>query len=86
MHFRSSIGFNKKNDRGEKFSHYQNLESLDEYILISQNQMKAESFLRQTDNKWLYQKVEGLENELYIHSIEAKIKIEEIYRNTQDLE
>lgn len=76
----------EKYDRGEKFSHYQNLESLDEYILISQNQSKVESFLRQTDNKWLYQKVEGIENELSIHSIDAKIKLEEIYINTQDLE
>jgi Uma2 family endonuclease len=76
----------EKYDRGEKFSHYQNLESLAEYILISQNQTKAESFLRQDDNKWLYQKVEGLENELSIQSINSKIKMEEIYKNTQDLE
>lgn len=76
----------EKYDHGEKFSHYQNLESLEEYILISQNLLKVETFLRQTDNKWLYQKVEGLENELYIHSVKAKIKIEEIYRNTEDLE
>ncbi len=75
----------EKYDRGEKFSHYQNLESLEEYILISQNQTKAESFLRQDDNKWLYQKVEGLENEFSIHSVDAKIKMEEIYRNTEDL-
>lgn len=76
----------EKYDRGEKFSHYQNLESLDEYILISQNQTRTESFLRQPDNKWLYNKVEGLENELIIHLIEAKVKLEEIYRNTQEIE
>ncbi|MBP7283286.1 MAG: Uma2 family endonuclease [Leptospiraceae bacterium] len=76
----------EKYDRGEKFSHYQNLESLEEYILISQNQTKVESFLRQADNKWLYQKVEGSESELSIHSIETKIKLEEIYRNTEELE
>ena len=76
----------EKYDRGEKFSHYQNLESLAEYILISQNQTKAESFLRQDDNKWLYQKVEGLDNELSIQSINSKIKMEDIYKNTQDLD
>jgi Uma2 family endonuclease len=76
----------EKYDRGEKFSHYQNLESLDEYILVSQNQPRVESFLRQTDNKWLYQKVEGLENELFINVIEAKIKLDEIYQNTKELE
>ena len=76
----------EKYDRGEKFSHYQNLESLEEYILISQNQTKAESFLRQADNKWLYQKVEGSESELSIHSVNAKIKLEEIYKNTEELE
>ena len=76
----------EKYDRGEKFSHYQNLESLDEYILVSQNQPRVESFLRQKDNKWLYQKVEGLENELFINVIEAKIKLDEIYQNTKELE
>ena len=76
----------EKYDRGEKFSHYQNLESLEEYILISQNKTKVESFLRQTDNKWLYQKVEGSESELSIHSVNAKIKLEEIYKNTEELE
>lgn len=76
----------EKYDRGEKFSHYQNLESLDEYILVSQNQPRVESFLRQTDNKWLYQKVERLENELFINVIEAKIKLDEIYQNTKELE
>lgn len=76
----------EKYDRGEKFSHYQNLESLEEYILISQNQTKAESFLRQADNKWLYQKVEGSESELSIQSVNTKIKLEEIYKNTQELE
>lgn len=72
----------EKYDRGDKFAHYQKIESLEEYILVSQNQNKIETFLRQPNGKWLYELTEDLENELYIHTVEAKIPLKDIYFNT----
>lgn len=39
-------------DRGEKFAHYQQLVSLQEYILVSQDKIRVEYYLRQGTH-WL---------------------------------
>ena len=49
-------------DRGKKFEHYQNLPSLGQYVLLSQNEPKVETYLRQQGGTWLYACVNGLEN------------------------
>jgi len=40
-------------DRGEKFVHYQGLPSLTDYLIISQETMRVEQYVRQTDDQWL---------------------------------
>ena len=40
-------------DRGEKFAHYQRLTSLTDYLLVSQDVMRVEHFVRQGDDQWL---------------------------------
>ena len=37
-------------DRGEKFVHYQGLPSLTDYLIISQETMRVEQYVRQTDD------------------------------------
>ncbi len=39
-------------DRGEKFTRYRNLESLQEYLLVAQDRPQVESFHRQADGTW----------------------------------
>lgn len=41
-------------DRGEKFFSYQTLESLREYILVSQHRAVVEQFIQQSDVSWKY--------------------------------
>jgi Uma2 family endonuclease len=41
-------------DRGRKFAHYRNIDSLREYVLVSQNECRVERFSRQDDGNWLY--------------------------------
>lgn len=41
-------------DRGKKFQYYQEIESLREYILVSQDEPHIEHFHRQDNNAWLY--------------------------------
>ncbi|HMZ58941.1 MAG TPA: Uma2 family endonuclease [Leptospiraceae bacterium] len=76
----------EKYDRGEKFFNYQQIESLEEYILVSQDQNRVETFLRQTDGKWLYQCTEGLDSKVRINTAEESISLSEIYSNTEDIE
>jgi hypothetical protein len=39
-------------DRGRKFSFYRQIESVQEYILVSQSEPRIETFLRQPDGGW----------------------------------
>ncbi len=39
--------------RGDKFDDYQHLESLEEYVLISQTRMRVECFRRNTEGLWV---------------------------------
>ncbi|MGH9759576.1 MAG: Uma2 family endonuclease [Blastocatellia bacterium] len=39
-------------DRGEKSAQYRKIESLLQYVLISQDKNHLESYVRQTDNRW----------------------------------
>src|SRR2546425_9750990 len=41
-------------DRGKKFAHYRAIDSLREYILVSQTEYRIERFCRQDDGSWLY--------------------------------
>ena len=66
-------------DRGEKFARYRQLESLQEYILISQNQVRVEHYLRQ-GKQWVLSEFSALENMLPLVSIEAELSLNQIYR------
>lgn len=65
-------------DRGEKFSHYRQLESLKEYILVSQDRVNVERYLRIQD-EWRYTYYQDLNDVLPISSIQCKLPLLEIY-------
>ena len=67
-------------DRGFKFKRYQHLESLKEYVLISQEEPRVETYLRQSDGTWRYQSVEGLHSAVILRSIGIEVPLSEIYR------
>lgn len=66
-------------DRGEKFRRYRQLESLQEYILISQDQVHVEHYLRRGKH-WVLSEFSALENVLPLTSIEAELSLRQIYR------
>ena len=66
-------------DRGEKFIRYRQLESLQEYILISQDQVLVEHYLRQGE-RWILSELSALEDVLPLTSIEAELSLNRIYR------
>jgi len=66
-------------DRGEKFGRYRQLESLQEYLLISQDQVHVEHYLRQ-GKQWILSEFSALENVLPLVSIEAELSLHQIYR------
>ena len=66
-------------DRGAKFAHYRQIESLREYVLVSQNRMLVERFTKQGED-WLLTASEGPEAVLELKSVGCKILLSEIYR------
>jgi Uma2 family endonuclease len=66
-------------DRGEKFVCYRTLESLTDYVLISQTMPYIEHFSRQPDNRWLLTTAQGLDSRLALPSIDCELVLADIY-------
>lgn len=66
-------------DRGRKFQHYRELESLQEYVLIAQDSPHIEKYLRQADGFWQFSEATGLEDEIALVSIHCKLTLAEVY-------
>ena len=66
-------------DRGEKFTRYRQIESLQEYVLLSQDLPRAEVFLRQPDGTWLFSVSSGLEGKLKLAALGVEIPLVEVY-------
>ena len=66
-------------DRGEKFIRYRQLESLQEYILISQDQVQVDHYLRQ-GKQWVLTEFSTFEDILSLVSIGAELPLRQIYR------
>jgi Uma2 family endonuclease len=66
-------------DRGEKFSRYRQIDSLQEYVLISQASPRIEVFLRQADGAWLFTAFSSLDVSAVLRSVEVKLPLREVY-------
>lgn len=66
-------------DRGEKFKHYQQLTSLREYILISQNEARVKLYRRQ-EAQWKSAEFCAIEDTFALTSIDCELALENIYR------
>jgi Uma2 family endonuclease len=70
----------EKEDRGKKLLEYRQIESLQEYLLISQESPQIERYLRQKGNDWLYSEVSGLESKIVLPSIEVTLALSDVYK------
>lgn len=66
-------------DRGRKFEQYRTLESLQEYLLVSQDRPRVEQFIRQDGNVWLFKDIAGLGQVVSLASVACGIGLAEIY-------
>lgn len=66
-------------DRGEKFAQYRTLETLTDYLLISQTRPHIERFTRQEGGLWLLSESIGLDAVMPIESIQCQLPLAEVY-------
>ncbi|MEH1937198.1 MAG: Uma2 family endonuclease [Nostoc sp.] len=65
-------------DRGKKFASYRHLESLQEYVLISPDQMSVECFRRNQEGNWV---LYLYEEEVHLASVDFRCAIAQIYED-----
>ena len=65
-------------DRGEKFAHYRQLQSLQEYLLVSQDKVSVEHYFRQAA-QWILTDFQELEQQFSLPSIQCELPLQEIY-------
>jgi Uma2 family endonuclease len=66
-------------DRGEKFHSYQRVDSLREYVLVSQEHPYVEQYVRRDDGWWTYQSFSGRESSLTLPSVECTLNLAAVY-------
>jgi Uma2 family endonuclease len=70
-------------DRGKKFTRYRNIDSLQEYVLIAQDHMQIERFVRQPDNQWTLTDIQGVDGSVKLTSIDCALTTAAVYKNVQ---
>jgi Uma2 family endonuclease len=70
-------------DRGVKFRRYREIESLTDYILIDQDQMRIEQFTRGEANTWTLHDYQRSEDVLLIPSIGISLPLSAIYEGIE---
>jgi len=68
-------------DRGRKFEHYQSIDSLRQYLLVSSDRIRADLFTRQSDNLWTLVSASRLEDTLDLESIGCRLALTDVYEN-----
>ena len=74
----------EKYDRGEKFRRYRTeIESLQDYVLVSQDQFRVEHHHREADGTCGQTEVIGKDGIILLNSIDCTVPLTEVYRNTE---
>ena len=70
-------------DRGEKFEHYRKLDSLNEYLVISQNKHHVEHYVRQPGNQWLLSETDDIQSTVNLTSINCRLSLLDVYEKVE---
>src|SRR5882724_1471474 len=66
-------------DRGVKFHLYRTIESLQEYILVNQDKIMVEQYVRGDAKTWILHDLQNPDDELRMESIHAALPLRRIY-------
>lgn len=71
-------------DRREKRINYQTIESLQEYVLISQDKIKVEIYRKDNNGNWRVETL-GKDDKLSLHSVDLTLTMADIYEDVFSL-
>lgn len=70
-------------NRGEKFRFYRALPSFREYLLLAQDAVRAEHYVRQGDGAWLLREYSGITDEINLTSIDCRLSLASVYERVE---
>jgi Uma2 family endonuclease len=70
-------------DRGEKFAQYRKIESLKEYVLVSQTEPRIETFVRSEQGGWTFTEFAGLDAVWRLASVDCDFPLAAIYKGIE---
>lgn len=73
----------KDYDRGSKFAAYREIQTLREYILIEQDRVHIESFVKEEDGTWRLRDYNDITGNIPFVSLDIAIPIQTIYRRVE---
>ncbi|MBA2594014.1 MAG: Uma2 family endonuclease [Pseudomonadota bacterium] len=65
-------------DRGEKFAHYRRFPTLTDYVLIAQDKVPVEHYVRQ-DRQWVLSEADEWNDTIHLSSIDCRLALRDIY-------
>jgi Uma2 family endonuclease len=71
--------FTESYDRGKKAGFYRSVESIAEYLLVSQDEYRVEQYVKQPDRRWLLTDIRSLESTVELVSVQCVLSMKEIY-------
>ncbi|MCP4345431.1 MAG: Uma2 family endonuclease [Desulfobacterales bacterium] len=72
-------------DRGTKFEHYRKLESLKEYVMISQNRPKIEKFFKNETGFWVLTESDEDNPVIILESVNCTLELSELYDKVENI-
>ncbi len=73
----------KLKDRNEKLDSYMSLESLTDYVLVEQDTMRIEHFIKISEKEWKVNLLTENADRLRLESINCEVLLDEIYREVK---
>jgi len=66
-------------DRGKKFHAYQQIESLQEYLLVAQDRRSVDHYHRQTNESWVYVSARGDDGLVTLATVDCRLSFRDVY-------
>ena len=68
-------------DRGQKFAHYRKLESLTDYVLVAQDEVRVEHYARygEKGDRWVLTEISDPDGRLHLESVGFDVGLRDIY-------
>lgn len=70
-------------DHGTKFDHYRSIPTIQEYVLVDQDEPRIIHYVRQSDESWLLSWERNLTDTLVLTSVSCEIPLSKIYREIE---